>query len=86
MKYTLSKTRFRDSEVSTRPVEGELISITLHSPNFEFKSSPNTTEILEDDFFYTFVEGNKARRFLKMGILWVDYEFSTERQIGDFIK
>lgn len=86
MKYTLSKTRFRDSEVSTRPVEGELISITLYTYFFEFRSSPNTTAIMEDDLFYTLIEGNNVRRFKKADVYRADFEFDSPRQIEDFVK
>lgn len=87
MKYTLSKLRFKDSEQSTRPVEGELLSITLHSPAFEFRSSPGTTAVMEDDHYFTFIEdNNRVRRFLKAGVLWVDYEFDGEMRTDDFVK
>ena len=86
MKYTLSKTKFKDTEISKAEVEGELLSITLYTYLFEFRSSPNTTEILEDDLFYTLIEGNKVRRFKKADVYRVDYEFDSPRQINDFIK
>lgn len=87
MKYTLSKVQFRDSQQSTRPVEHELKSITLHTYMNEFKSIPNiTTAVLEDDVFYVFIEGNKVRRFRKADVIRVEYEFDGDMQVEDFIK
>jgi len=84
MDYTLSKLRFKDSEQSVRPVEGKLLSVTLHNYVCTYKSAPNATSILNDDHYITIIEGNNVKQFKKADFFYIEYEFDQNMQISDF--
>lgn len=84
--YTLSRVRFKDSEVSTRPVEGHLLSVTLHNYMHTYKSAPTATAILNDDYYITVIEGKNVKQFKKADFFYIEYEFSEDMKVDDFIK
>ena len=85
--YTVSKTRFKDTDNTPRLLEPKLLSMTIHSPYYVYKSAPGVTHILDDDINISFIEGNRVRRFPKLYITSIEYEFddSTDVQVDDFI-
>ncbi len=83
--YQVSKVKYKDSDNTPRILEGQLESITLYSYYYQYQSSPDVTEILEDDVFYTFVAGNDIKRFRKDSVLWAHYKFKQDMQTADFI-
>lgn len=84
--YTLSKVRFKESEVSTRQLEPKLKSVRITSYFYIYESAPDVTEILEDDFFITFVGNRYVKRFKKTDILYAEYIFEDDVIIDDFLK
>lgn len=84
--YTLSKVRFKESEVSTRQLEPKLKFVRITSYFYIYESAPDVTEILEDDFFVTFVGDRYVKRFKKADILYMEYIFNEDVIIDDFLK
>jgi hypothetical protein len=84
--YTLSRVRFKDSEVSTRQLEPKLSFVRITSYFYIYESAPDVTEILEDDYYVTFVGHRYVKRFKKADILYMEYMFEDNVIKEDFIK
>ncbi len=83
--YTVSKTKWRDTDNTPRILEPKLISMTVWTPYYTYKSAPNVSEILDDDLFITFIEGNRVRRISKAYIICTECEFDSDVKVDDFI-
>lgn len=84
--YVISKTKLRDSDNTPRILEPKLISMTVWTPYYTYRSAPNVSEILDDDLFITFIEGNRVRRISKAYIICTECEFAdSDVKIDDFI-
>lgn len=84
--FNLAKTRFKDAELSNRPLEPRLKNMTITSYYFTYSMGPDIISVLEDDQYIIFYGKKTVKRFKKADILYFDYEFEDDVIIDDFIK
>jgi hypothetical protein len=83
--YIVSKVRWKDTEITRRPIENKLKYMKIYMYSTEYVTDSSVTEILEDDIYITCISGTIVKRFKKSEIHYLEYEFDNTMIVDDFI-
>jgi hypothetical protein len=83
--YTVSKTKWKDTETTRRPIESQLKYMKIYMYSLEYITDSSVTEILEDEIYITCISDKTVKRFKKAEILYLEYEFDNTMIVDDFM-